>query len=400
MRLLGCFGKQEIKMFEELKKDKYVNLMLSLAKENGEYDGCRTLLQEIEIAKLFDLACEHELDGVLGSRILEHNLCELPDYWLEKYKREKERLSFLKFKTVEICDIMSQNSIRMVILKNGGIMSDIIADPTACPMEDIDSFVRKEDFKKAHQLLIDNGFNFKFRSEFEFEDLENAYRDGSTEYYLEMPHGEKMWFELSWRAVAGRWIRLDKEPDTNMLIDNSYCAQGTTVGILSPEDNLLQVCIHTAKHSYVRAPGLRLHMDVDRIVAYKEIDWDLFVQKVNEAHVRTAAYFSLYIPSVIFGTPIPDKVLEALKPGASKEKRVLKLLSKAGLLHPHKSKFTKLQFLKFQISLYDSLADMFVVLYPKNGYLHYLYQYKSPLLTPYYIFLRGLDLVGIRKKKS
>lgn len=380
--------------------DKYVSAMLGLAKENNDYSRYEAELKELDMKKLFDLCEAHEFDGIVASRIIEHKIAELPSYWLDKYKAEEARLSFLKKKAADICEIMAENGIKMVVLKNGGIMADIIADAAACPMEDIDSFVRKDDFKAAHKILVENGFVFKFRSEYEFEKLESAFRDGSTEYYIEMPDGEKMWFELSWRAVAGRWIRLDKEPETNALIDAAYYAPGTKVGILSPEDNLLQVCIHTAKHSYVRAPGLRLHTDVERIVAHKNIDWELFVKKAQDAHVKTAVYFSLLIPSKLFGTKVPDFVFEKLNPGKAKVKRISALLKKAGLLYPKKRKFNKLEFLRFQLSLYDSFSDMLVVLYPKNGYLHELYQYKSPLLTPYYIFVRGLDLVGIRKKKK
>ncbi len=380
--------------------DKYVSAMVGLVKENADYTQYAAILNDLDMQKLFNLCVEHELDGVVAARILQHKIVELPPYWIDKYTTEKARLSFLKQKASDICNIMSENGIKMVILKNGGIMADIIEDPAACPMEDIDSFVRKEDFMKAHNLLVQNGFVFKFRSEFEFEELENAFRNGSTEYYIEMPDNEKMWFELSWRAVAGRWIRLDKEPDTNALIDTSYYAPGTKIGILSPEDNLLQVCIHTAKHSYVRAPGLRLHTDVERIVTHKNIDWDLFVKKATDAHVKTAVYFSLLIPSILFGTKIPESVFEKLKPRKAKVKRITKLLTKAGLLHPKKAKFSKLEFLRFQLSLYDSFSDMLTVLYPKNGYLHELYQYKNPLLTPYYLLVRGLDLVGIRKRKK
>lgn len=380
--------------------DPYVSAMIGLVKETSDYSQYKAVLQELDLQKLFFLCEEHELDGVVASRILEYKIIDLPGYWVDKYNQEKARLEFLKQKAAEICQIMSDHGIKMVILKNGGIMADMINDPAACPMEDIDSFVRKEDFMAAHELLMQNGFVFKFRSEFEFEELDSAFRDGSTEYYILMPDNEKMWFELSWRAVAGRWIRLDKEPDTNTLIKNAYYAPGTKVGILSAEDNLLQVCIHTAKHSYVRAPGLRLHTDVERIVARKNIDWELFVEKAIKAHVKTAVYFSLLIPSKLFGTPIPDFVFEKLYPGTIKAERIQRLLAKAGLLHPTKPKFNKLQFLQFQLSLYDSFVDMLTVLYPKNGYLHELYQYKSPLLTPYYILLRGLDLVGIRKRKK
>lgn len=209
-----------------------------------------------------------------------------------------------------------------------------------------------------------------------------------------------MWFELAWRAVAGRWIRRDLEPDTDALIRDAYCAHNTNVGILSPEDNLMQVCVHTAKHSYVRAPGLRLHLDVERIVAHKQIDWELFLKKVTNAHVRTSTYFSLYLAKMLFNTPVPESVLNVLRPNKGKEQRLLKLISDAGLLHPKQRKFSKIQFLVFQTSLYDSLLDAWYVLCPKNGGLREIYGYTNPLMTPWYLVRHGLDLVGIRKKKK
>ena len=387
-------------MFEQLKNPQ-VQLMLSLSRENVLVtEELKRQLQQTDMKTFFALCLEHELDGVVASHILAHNLMELPDYWREAYEKEKAHLGFLKNKAADICRIMAENGITMVVLKNGGIMSDMVEDPAACSMEDIDSLVKKSDFKKAHQILIDNGFHFKFRSEFEEEDLEAAFRDGSTEYRIETPAGEDMWFELAWRAVAGRWIRRDLEPNADKLIEDSYCADGTKVGVLSAEDNLLQVSVHTAKHSYVRAPGLRLHLDVERIVAHKEINWELFLKKVAAAHVKTSTYYSLYLAKMLFDTPIPEWVLEVLYPGKRKDKRILKLIDKAGLLHPKQRKFGKLQFLRFQTSLYDRLADAWFVWWPKNGGLKDIYGYKSSLLTPYYLVLRALDLVGIRKKKK
>ena len=386
-------------MFEQL-KDPLVRLMLDLAKENtSDVQSLKVRLETTDVAALFRLCREHELDGVAASHILKHRLLELPDYWQEAYQKEAAHLGFLKQKAEEICRIMDENGIRMVVLKNGGIMSDMVKDPAACPMEDIDSLVKKSDFRKAHEILADNGFLFEFRSEYEKEDLEAAFRDGSTEYRIPTLTGEDMWFELAWRAVAGRWIRRDLEPDTDELIRDCYCAPGTKVGILSPEDNLLQVCVHTAKHSYVRAPGLRLHLDVERIVAHKDIDWALFLEKVRKAHVKTSTYYSLHLANMLFGTPVPQQVLDALRPGKGKDRRILKLISQAGLLHPKQKKFGKLQFLLFQTSLYDNLFDAWFVLCPKNGGLKEIYGYSSSVLTPYYLLLRAQDLVGIRKKK-
>ena len=386
------------KLFDFL-NDEYYNLMIRMAKESFcEKDSleCCKDFNKLDNRKLYDICLEHELEGVVGARALSLGL-ELSEEWKSRIREERERLLFLREKTSKICEKLSDLGIRMVILKNGGIMADIIEDPVCCPMEDIDSFVKKSDFLKAHELLEKEGFVFKFRSEYEKEELENAYRDGSTEYYYTMPTGNKMWFELSWRAVAGRWIRPDLEPQSNELIARSYSAKFSNAFILSPEDNLLQICIHTAKHSYVRAPGLRLHMDVDRIVSNVDIDWDEFLKKVCLTHVKTASYFSLYIPKKLFGTNVPDYVLESLKPRNSN--KIEKLIAKAGLVHPHESKFGKIQFLIFQTLLYDNIGDVLRVIYPGKGWIIERYNCKTTREVVTCVIFRFFDLVGIRKKK-
>ena len=292
---------------------------------------------------------------------------------------------------------MYENGIPMVILKNGGIMHSMIDEAVKCPMEDIDSLVSKKDFYKAHELLEKDGFVFRFRSEYEKEKLDEAFRDGSTEYCFITPDGEKMWFELAWRPIAGRWIRLDKEPDTDELMKRVVDVKGNCVYVLSPEDNLLQVCVHTAKHSYVRAPGLRLHMDVDRIVSHCEIDWELFLKKVKETHVKTSTYLSLYIPTVLFGTGIPQYVLDELTP--KNKDRLLKMLGSAGLMHPLEKKFSKPAFLRYQTALYDSKKDMLKVIYPGAEIMKERYNCSGFFGLAGHTVLRSLDLIGVRLKK-
>lgn len=267
-------------------------------------------------------------------------------------------------------------------------------------MGDIDTLVNKDDFLEAHQTLIDMGFEFEFRSEHELEDLDQAFIDGGTEYYFTDHEGNEMWFELSWRPISGRWIRLDKEPDAKMMINNSILVDDTKVRILAPEDNLLQVAIHTAKHSYVRDPGFRLHLDVERIVKHSEINWKVFQKKVELVGTKTAVYYSLYIAARLFDTPIPQTLLIELKPGWLKNWYITRTLKKAELLHPTAQKFSKVGFVLFQIMLYDNVIDIYKVIIPSSKWLKEKYKYKSSLLTPWYMFVRFLDLIGFRKSKA
>lgn len=372
--------------------------MLSLMKEQESCD--LEFMKEIDMDTFFQLCCEHEVEGLVVAHLSKYGYENLPDDWQLAYDTQKRKMAELITTAEQVATLLKEHGIDMVVLKNGGIMIDMEPDYAKCAMGDLDTLVRKADMKKAHELLMEHGFHFKFRSEFEFEDFEEALKDGATEYYIEGKENDPIWLELAWRAIAGRWIRRDLEPDTEELMDCSYLSPGSNVRILSPEDNLLQVSIHTAKHSYVRAPGLRLHMDVERIVTKKEIDWQLFVSKVKKTRVKTAVYFSLLIPKQLFGTEIPDWVLKELSPGSLKKNMIYKLLRKAGLLHPNEDKFGKIDFVFFQCLLYDGFSDLWKVFYPGAEWMKERYGYNNALLLPYYLFKRGLDLVGIRKKKE
>lgn len=389
-------------MIEQVFGNEYFKLMSLIIREKNTSEELEYIKKSEDIirtSQFYEVAQEHELVSTIGAKLVKKIGLELGDPWKKEMEDTRKRLGFLFAKVEELGADLKDKGIPLILLKNGGIAIDIMDDLAECPMGDIDMLCRKRDFHKAHEIILEHGFNFKFRSIYEFENLDEAFADGSTEYSIQ--NGEETaWVELAWRPVAGRWIRKDKEPKADDLVDASHKAKRSVNHVLSNEDNLLQVCCHTAKHSYVRAPGYRLHLDVDRIVSNNDIDWDLFIKKVNEVHSRVAVYFSLYLAQEILGTKIPANVLEALRPSRHKERSIMNMLLKANLMHPHGRKFSKSGFLRFQTALYDSFGDFCAVLFPPSTELKLKYKYKSCILTPYYWCLYVLDMVGIRKSKK
>lgn len=383
------FGNPDFKLMSYIIREKNTDEELAYVKSESE---------RINSTEFYEVVKEHELVGTVCSKLKKKVGIELGEPWKSETEETRRRLSFLFAQVEEIGEDMAANNIPLILLKNGGIAVDIMDDLAECPMGDIDMLCRKSDFMKAHEIILKHGFQFKFRSIYEFENLDEAFADGSTEYSI--PDGDELaWVELAWRPVAGRWIRKDKEPDADQLVADSHVAAHSCCRVLSNEDNLLQVSIHTAKHSYVRAPGYRLHLDVDRIVSNKTIDWNKFLAKVDAVGSRTAVYFSLYFAKEILGTKVPDEVLEVLKPSEFKRKRIMNMLLKANLMHPHGRKFSKLGFLRFQTSLYDTFGDFLAVLFPPMEQLRAKYGFKSTIKAPYYWLFYVLDMVGIRKSK-
>jgi len=264
-------------------------------------------------------------------------------------------------------------------------------------MGDVDVLVRRKDFLRSHELLCAAGYELAFRSEPECCDIGECERSGGAEYKKLLDNGELFWLELQWRPVAGRWLRPDQEPDSDELVDRSIPIKGSSVRLLRPVDNLLQVCLHTAKHSYVRAPGFRLHLDVLRILTATDIDWQQFVNEVRSRHVRTPVYFSLLIPSQLLGAAVPETVLQQLRPAPWKEKVLSASIRRAGLFNPNESKFGRLEYLFFNGLLYDDVGGLLRGLFPSVCWMQERYGVQNHLLLPWYYVRRLFDLIFCRE---
>ncbi|MDY6854694.1 MAG: nucleotidyltransferase family protein [Thermodesulfobacteriota bacterium] len=327
----------------------------------------------------------HTLTDVLGAE-------NIPSHWQEAHHETHRRISAYLTELDRIAKQFAEKGIQLVALKNGGIAHGIYPCPGCCPMGDLDVLVEKNYFKDAHRVLIENGYHLESRSPIEEPTVEAAEKSGGAEYCKFLRDGEKLWFELQWRPVAGRWIRPDQEPAVKDLMSRSVPIPDSAVRLLSAEDNLLQVALHTAKHSYVRAPGLRLHLDVNRIVRYHGVDWDMFLQRAFDLKVKTAVFFSLAIPATLFQSPIPDEVLTQLEPHAWKRNRITRSLQNAGLFNPDERKFSRIGFIIFTALLYDDLRGLWRSIFPDKVWIREQYGTKEDQGLPGLYLKRLIDL--------
>ena len=370
--------------------------ILNLALSSKEIDE-----KVLQLNKLWNLVNEESLfhhaqiDEVAShiTYILKSSDLNYASFWDKEYQEVDDRVSVLMRVLDEVSTKLKQNDIEIVALKNAGITKAIFKKNACSPMGDLDLLVRSNDFRKAHDIISEElDFTFEFRSDFENEDLEDAFRGGGTEYY-KMVSGYKIWLELQWRPIAGRWIQPHNEPNGDLLMQNSIEVKGSNVRILAPEDNLLQVALHTAKHSYVRAPGFRLHSDVDRIVRFQKIDWDSFYKKVAKLKLTTAVYFSLYFANHLVETPIPDSILKKLRPSIFRRILIFQYLKKAGIYNQKKKKFTKIGYILFNLALYDSIGENIKAIFPPFDSMKIKYPIKSKWSMPYYYVIRFKDLL-------
>jgi hypothetical protein len=325
----------------------------------------RALYDQLGDAEAFAV-CKHNRIVSLATDALTCAGIKLSERWLVEFVEMAERISEYMSELDKAAALLANHGIPMLALKNSGIARALYPYHGASPMGDIDVLVRKQDFRRAHEHLVSQGYLMKFRSPLEEENLELAEQGGGAEYSVQLPSGKHLWFELQWRPVAGRWIRPDQEPDATMLVERSIAIPSSRARLLSPEDNLLQVSLHTAKHSYVRAPGFRLHTDVDRIVRACPIDWELFCSQVEQLQVKTAVYLSLAFARELLATPIPEVILSRLSPAQWKIRIMSTWLQRVGLFDPDGPKWGRLGYIVFVSLLYDDFGGFVAGLFPSQ----------------------------------
>lgn len=376
---------------------KLMNLALSGVPTSEKVEILTEHWNQVNEPDLFKDAQVDEVASHMAFILKESNL-EYASYWDEEYRTVDRRISVLMEVLDEVASKLKKSNIEIVALKNAGITKALYQHHACSPMGDLDLLVRTKDFRKAHQIIEkDLGFTFEFRSEFEEEDLEEAFRGGGTEYY-KIVGDYKVWLELQWRPIAGRWIQPHNEPNGDLLMCNSIDVANSDVRILAPEDNLLQVALHTAKHSYVRAPGFRLHSDVDRVVRFQEINWNKFESEVKKLRLRTAVYYSLFFAKELLKTPIPKNILRQLKPAWYRRALIEYYLKKAGMYNQKTKKFSRLGYILFNLSLYDSLSENIRAIFPPFDSIKIKYPIKRKWQLPYFYVVRIKDLVFKRAK--
>lgn len=358
----------------------------------------------------WEFARTHEAEGA-AAIALETALGApaVPERWRAARERVEQRISTYMRELDRIALALHVSGVPLVALKNSGIARGIYRKLGACPMGDVDLLVRPHDFAQAHAVFAQNGFQFLGNQDVgraalgarigeavdrtQDAELEADMLSGGREYSLSMPGQEPLWFELQCRSVGGKWISKDAEPPPDALVERSEPIEGTSVRILCPVHNLLQVCLHTAKHTFVRVPGFRLHTDVDRIVRHTRVDWEEFCRAVETLGVRTPVYLSLAIPALMLRTPVPERVLTRLNFAPRKHRIMLRWLGRVGWFNPKQKKWSKLGYIGFNLLLYDTISGIFRAVFPDSAWIIKRYEVKRRWTMPIWYIVRAFELM-------
>ena len=273
-------------------------------------------LSESDWTAVVDLAARHGVLPLLYERLTtgagppavpERVLQRLRDGFL--INGAKNALLFKDL--AQVLRSLEQANIPVIVLKGAHLAASVHSHSAVRTMNDIDLLVGRNDLEQAVSRLGDLGYFAKTRV------TNIATWCETTRHWPRLfrpppaPGIEIHWAltqpsEFSNIDPAGFWER--SRPTT---------IAGVGARILSPEDLLLHLCLHTASDgSGPFRLGLRPLCDIAAVVHCwrEEINWPELQSRAVQWQADRCVYLALWLAKELLAAAIPDSVLQAIRP--------------------------------------------------------------------------------------
>ncbi len=292
------------------------------------------------------------------------------------------RLNALQFRELDrVLDRLAEAGIPTLALKGAALASTVYEDVAPRPMVDLDILVPRDQVPQVPEALAPLGYQAQPGPPGHSFAYEARY-SGEINLHRTSPMGNLM-LDVHWHLTTHKWLhhatRIDMEALWQAALPLSLDGQDTLQ--LCPEDSLLHLCLHWGfGHAYAHLLNLT---DIDRTVdAYPGLNWDQLLERASAFQVRVPVYFGLCFSRELLGTPIPDRVLAALQPGALRRRWVRRLVAPQWARSARDAQqYGRVRY-QLHLALIDGLAGWLrfgrFLLLPGDEWLAYRYALDTP----------------------
>jgi len=268
----------------------------------------RERLEEgLDLDRLLRLANRHGVMPLLYQSVNAHCPQAVPQEWLAKLRRQymvnAARNMKITQELLRLLDVFYTRGIPAIPFKGPALAKQIYGDITLRTFSDLDIVVMKGDVLRAKETLVYEGYKL----EYEFNSVqEKVLLEHESEYHFNQVTGNVR-IDLHWRFnkpchlievdLQGLWSRAVK----NWLEQQNVLS-------LSPEDLLIALCIHNAKH---HCNSLKLASDISGIIHQQEdLDWNFILYLARKMSIERIVLLNVGLAHDLFGVKVPEIVLE------------------------------------------------------------------------------------------
>lgn len=240
------------------------------------------------------------------------NLSRLPDLipaptlttLRQRHERNVHKSLFLACELIRLLDALQVLGLEAIPYKGVALSETYYADLALRQSGDIDLFVRKGDVSRVKTAVCALGFTPHVSIP---DSAEANYIASGYEYSFDSAAGVGL-VEIQW-ALQPSFYAVDFNMAGIFERAVTVSVAGRLVKTLSPEDLLLVLSIHAAKHEWSRLLWL---CDIVQIVNTAALDWTRIQRHAKEIGVERILHITLLLANQLLQMPLPDPLQTAI----------------------------------------------------------------------------------------
>ncbi len=263
----------------------------------------RVLLEQpLDWEEVLRLADRHGTSSLLYQNLTPLNV--VPSAVLtalrQSYEHNVHKSLFLTRELIRVLDCLHARGIEAIPYKGVVLSEAYYGDMALRQSGDMDVFVRKQDVLRAKGSVRALGYIQRIPIP---EDAEGDYVAAGCEYTFDSAAGKNL-LELQW-ALQPRFCAVDF--DMEGLFDRAVTVSiaGARVKTPSPEDLLLVLSLHAAKHVWGRLIWL---CDIAQIAKRENLNWEWIRSQARDLGIERILHITLLLTKRFLNLEIPASI--------------------------------------------------------------------------------------------
>jgi len=253
------------------------------------------------------------------------------------YERSVHQALWLTRELLRIIECFDGHGIRALAYKGPALAEILYGNVTSRQFADLDILVSPDDLPKVRACLAELGYEASLKLS---PREERAYIAAGYELVFDLGEHRNL-LEIQWRILP-RFYAVDF--DIERLFDRAIAVDlcGRAVRTLCPEDLMLVLCAHAAKHAWTQLSWIR---EIGELSKSLQLDWVAILNEAERLGICRILAVSLGLANNLLGTEIPWAVQEYAQCDHEVEvvvHRVIPLLSQEENLDPESVSYFRL----------------------------------------------------------
>jgi len=209
---------------------------------------------------------------------------------------------FMSKELIKVLDVLERHEIPAIPYKGPTLAVMAYGSLALRRFGDLDILIPERELFRTRELLTSQGYELN-RGSAETSYIENNYD------YLFTNHDGRVHLEIHWAFTRKHW---PFPIDLNRLWRRVEPVQldGKTVSSFHPEDLLLILCVHGAKHYWERLGWICDIAELARV--NKKIDWKRVTEQAVELRSNRPLLLGLDLARKLLGAGLPEEVLQKI----------------------------------------------------------------------------------------